>query len=109
MIEINDLDELKKIIENSQNNTILIFKHSTRCPVSSHAKKELEKFLEKYPQFSSKAYLIKVIECRQLSNYISEITNVEHQSPQILILKDGKVTSHLSHFKITAKSIEASI
>jgi len=106
MIEINNIEEFNQIIQDSENTIVLIFKHSTRCPTSAHAKAELEKFVTNYPQYSSKTYIVKVIESRELSNYIAETTNVEHQSPQLLIIKNGKVVSHISHFKITSKNLE---
>lgn len=109
MIEISDIKKLQDILDNAEKGTLLIFKHSTRCPVSSHAKKELEKFLENNPKYKENTFLIKVIESRELSNYITETTGIEHQSPQLLIMKDGKVLIHLSHFQITVKSIESAL
>ncbi len=106
MIELNNIEDFDKILENSKSTTILIFKHSTRCPTSAHAKAELEKFLNEHPQHSQNTYLVKVIESRQLSNHISETTGIEHHSPQLLVLKNGKVEHHISHFKITTKNLE---
>lgn len=105
MIEITEKREFDELLQRSQTETIIVFKHSTRCPISSRAKTELEKFLENHPEYTSRCFLVHVVESRSLSNYVEEITGIKHQSPQLLILKDGKVTHHGSHFSITTQKI----
>jgi len=77
---------------------IFIFKHSNICPVSSRAKEEVEKF----PQ---DVYLIVVQEQRDLSNDIADKLEITHESPQLIILKDGDIVQVLNHGSITAESI----
>lgn len=73
---------------------VLLFKHSTRCPVSSMALKRAEAFLS---STSLPCYLVNVIEARQLSNKAQEVFGVIHQSPQVLIIKNGHCAAHTSH------------
>lgn len=100
---------MNRIIEQGQFDRLLeasravIFKHSTRCPVSAGARRQVERFLSENPD--REIHLVHVIEDRPLSNYIAEKTGVEHASPQVIILKDGSVSWHDSHFEITAENL----
>lgn len=81
----------------------IIFKHSTACPISARAERETQKFLESNPD--RKVYRVLVIEDRDVSNYIEDRTGVRHASPQVLVLREGKVVWHDSHFGVTAEAI----
>ena len=72
-----------------------IFKHSTRCPISSRAAEEV-----KDHEWKSPVYWVNVIEERPMSDWVSKETGVTHQSPQLLFFKDGKVVKTLSHSDI---------
>lgn len=89
--------------ESFNNNGIAIFKHSTRCAISSVAKNRLSSnwdFSEELP-----IYYLDLIQYRELSNLISEKLNITHQSPQILIVKNGKCVYDNSHMSISVKSL----
>ena len=81
----------------------VIFKHSTRCPLSAAAYSEMRKFLESNPQ--APVWLVDVIEGREISMEIARITSVRHESPQVLLLKDGRVVWHASHYGVTAEAV----
>ncbi|MGC8738348.1 MAG: bacillithiol system redox-active protein YtxJ [Candidatus Hydrogenedens sp.] len=106
MIEMTKKEEFDSLLKNSNDIILIIFKHSNRCPISWNAKKEIDTFLEKYTEYNNNTYLINVIDSRPLSNYIAETLHVEHQSPQIIILKNGAVVKHISHLTITEKNLE---
>ena len=70
----------------------LVYKHSTRCPISAAAGSEVESFPWKKP-----IYWINVIEQRELSNWVQKEFKVPHASPQLLNISGGKVVKVLSH------------
>jgi bacillithiol system protein YtxJ len=82
----------------------IIFKHSTQCPVSSAAYREVESFLTAHPD--APVHLLLVIEDRRVSNFFAERCQVRHESPQLIMLKEGRVVWHDSHYGITQRAIE---
>ncbi|GIV38916.1 MAG: thioredoxin family protein [Thermonema sp.] len=85
---------------------VLIFKHSTRCSISATALNRLERTWNETFQQALHPYLVRVIEERPLSNAIARLSGVEHQSPQLLIFKDGKCVYHSSHLAIDVENIK---
>ena len=82
---------------------IILFKHSTRCGISSMAKSRLER----YGNFDAPAYYLDLIAHRHLSDKIAGQYELEHQSPQILVIKNGKCVYTTSHSEIDFPSIQA--
>jgi bacillithiol system protein YtxJ len=87
----------------STNDWIVIFKHSNRCGISSMALKQFER--EWGADSSAKLYMIDVVKERSFSRDVADITGVTHQSPQLLLLKNGEVVFHASHYQIDANSV----
>jgi bacillithiol system protein YtxJ len=102
--EDRDLDE---ILERSKTNPVLIFKHSTQCPISTHVYTDFKGFAESAPDLLSG--LVLVIENRRLSNAIAERLNVRHESPQAIVVKDGRAVWHASHWSITSDSLNEAL
>lgn len=73
-----------------------VFKHSTSCPVSARAAGEVRAMRTDMP-----IYWIDVREQRELSNWVAAHCGVPHESPQLILLKDGKVEATWSHFAIS--------
>lgn len=98
-IALKDLTELATINEKSNTKSQIIFKHSTRCSISMMAKSRMEKGLE---TISKKAdvYYLDLLNYRNISNQIAELWEVEHESPQIIVIKNGKVIYFSSHHMI---------
>jgi bacillithiol system protein YtxJ len=94
------LDEIKK---NSSTKPQVIFKHSTRCSVSSMAKSRLDR--EKETENADFHYL-DLIAHRSISNKIAEDFSVRHESPQILLIKNGECIYDESHMGINMLEIE---
>ncbi len=88
--------------------TWLILKHSTACPISGAAFQEFN-ILAGLPQKKFKPVLIKVIESRPVSNRITEATGVTHESPQALLIVDGEVRWHASHWKVTFEAMKEAL
>ena len=102
-IPLNSPEELEHLIVLSQQQPQIIFKHSTRCNVSSLAKNRLERSTA--PEDAS-FYFLDLISHRQLSNSVAERFAVEHESPQILLIKDGKCVYDESHTGIDMEEIK---
>lgn len=85
----------------------IVFKHSTQCSVSSRAHREVEKFLEGQP--GRRIHKVRVIESRSVSDYIEKATGVRHESPQVLVLRNGEVVWHDSHFGVTAEALVTAV
>lgn len=97
-------EQLYVIKETSFNKTQLIFKHSTRCIISKMALKNFESDFNLEDTID--AYYLDLITYRNISNEIADTFNVEHQSPQILVIKDGVVVYNESHEGIDAKVLK---
>lgn len=106
--EITDKSELEKILAESGQGKVLIFKHSTTCPISARAWREVQKFAAE-TKAELQGVMIKVIESRPLSNFVAENFLVTHQSPQALLLSKGQLVWHTSHQGVTQENIEQAI
>jgi len=93
-IALTEAEQLEQIKEQSKQEPVVIFKHSTRCSISSMAKGRLER--EKAPE-NVPFYYLDLIKYRPISNKIAEDFNVHHQSPQVLVIKNGECTYEESH------------
>jgi len=107
-IELTKIEQLELIDEKSKSATVGIFKHSTRCGVSSMVLKSLNKELAIADTEGIDFYFLDLIKYRDLSNAIAKRWDVEHQSPQFIVLKDEAVISHASHYMINANLLKQS-
>ena len=82
----------------------VLFKHSTRCPVSAYVIDEVMEFAEDHPEWP--VYVLKVIEQRPLSNEAAERLGVRHESPQAFVLHRGRVRWHGSHNEVTSEALQ---
>ena len=98
--EIADADALAAAIGSPR---AVLFKHSTRCPVSAYVIDEVTEFAEDHPEWP--VYVLKVNEHRPLSNEAAERLGVRHESPQAFVLHQGQVRWHGSHNEVTADAL----
>ena len=101
-ITLKTEEELKMLVEKSFTKPQLIFKHSTRCSVSSAIKTRLEK--SSIPPTIDFNYL-DLIACRSLSNKIVEQFHVYHESPQVMLIKNGECIFDESHLSVYMEDI----
>ncbi len=101
-INLNSLAQLNEI--KNANGYSLIFKHSTRCSISMMAKKNFELDWNVIPEDTT-LYFLDLISHRDISNEIAKIFEVAHQSPQILLIKDGDCVLEASHSDISAEEV----
>lgn len=102
-ISLTDLDQLSAIETLSNQQTVAIFKHSTRCSISRMALKQFEN------EFASgdtiALYFLDLIEYREISNEIASRFGVMHQSPQLIVIKNGQAIYNASHSDIDAVAL----
>jgi bacillithiol system protein YtxJ len=99
--EIQDTDQLTTLIEKSNEEAVVLFKHSTTCPISAGVYHEIS-------NADVDINLIVVQRSRNVSTELAERTGVKHESPQAIVLKNGRVVYHASHYDVTAQEVEAS-
>jgi bacillithiol system protein YtxJ len=102
-IPLTNLDQLNEIVALSNEKPIAIFKHSTRCSISRFALKQFEKQFDSAD--ATDTYFLDLIEHRDVSNDIASRFQVVHQSPQLLLIKNGKSVYDVSHSDIDAKDL----
>lgn len=105
-IELTGADQLEQIKEQSKQQPVVIFKHSTRCSISSMAKNRLER---EQPLDNVTFYYLDLIRFRDLSNKIAEEFKVHHESPQVLLIRNGECTYEESHNGISMDDIGAQV
>lgn len=107
-LQLQSSSQIEEIIEHSKSVPCLIFKHSTRCSISSLAQNRLSKGWslggnEILP------YHLDLIAYRDLSRAVAEQFGVRHESPQVLLIKDGQCVYDASHLGISAADITAQV
>jgi len=103
---ITSESDWETILKSSETIPQLVYKHSTRCSVSAVAKARLER--AEAPEHVQFHYL-DLIRYRQVSNRIAEDTGVHHESPQVLLIVNGKCVFNESHMAINMDDIVAAI
>jgi bacillithiol system protein YtxJ len=81
---------------------VVIFKHSLTCPISSAAFDQME-------AFEGPVSLVEVQKARQLSNEIERRLGVPHESPQVIVVRNGQVVWNASHFRITSEAVSKAV
>ncbi len=98
-----DTPEQLNEIKQQQGNSA-IFKHSTRCSISMMVKKRFERDWDKLPS-DFPVYFLDLIKYRDLSNQVAKDFNVHHESPQLLLIKDGECISDVSHGAVSVDEV----
>ena len=101
-IDLTSEEQLHQIKVKSNTKPQVIFKHSTRCSISSVAKNRLERGME---HDEVDFHYLDLIKYRPVSNKIAEEYNVYHESPQILVIKNGECIYDESHSAIDMEEI----
>lgn len=102
---LTSIEQLNEIDKESYNQPIAIFKHSTRCGTSSMALRQFEKQYS-LENNTVKLYFLDLLSFRDVSNELAIRFQVFHQSPQLIVLKEGNTIHHSSHYQIDAGLLE---
>jgi bacillithiol system protein YtxJ len=100
--QITETDELEQLMARSHETPVVLFKHSTTCPISSAAYKQMS-------QVQNEVSLVIVQRARNVSSEIAERTGIQHESPQAIVLRNGEAVWTASHFDITAGAVEQAV
>ncbi len=107
--QIDNEEIINTIIETSKEKPVLIFKHSTRCSISSMALNRLTRSWDEEEMAVISPYFLDLISYRGISHKIAEVFNIQHQSPQILLIKDGKSIYDTSHMSISYSDLKSQL
>ena len=99
-VELKTEEQLDQIRAESKENPVLIFKHSRRCSISKAALDRLERNWKEDEMAHLKPYFLDLISFRETSDRIATQFDVEHESPQVLIIENGQAIYDQSHFNI---------
>jgi bacillithiol system protein YtxJ len=102
---LDKMEQFDEIDEISQTKPVVLFKHSTRCSISRMALKQFDAEFN-YPEEKIDWYLLDLLNHRDLSNEIASRYNVMHQSPQIIVIRNGKAVFNESHDSISAEDLK---
>ncbi len=102
--EITSLEEIDEIVQRSHERPSVLLKHSTSCGISRMVLRQFEKDFDIDPG-KVDLYFLDLLRYREISNKIASKLNVPHESPQMIILKEGRVVFDNSHGAISVESI----
>lgn len=105
---LNRIEELDRLLSASGDRPLLLFKHSYTCGISAEA---LDELIQHVTERKSDAHyaVVTVQTHREVSNAISKRLGVRHETPQALLIRDGKVVWSASHFRVTARAVAEAI
>ena len=101
-VKITDAGSFEDVVGRSKEHPVVIFKHSLTCPISAGA-------YEQMAEFEGEVALIEVQRARELSTEIENRLGVAHESPQVIVLRNGQVVWSASHFRITADAVTEAV
>jgi monothiol bacilliredoxin len=99
---LDSTEQLEELFQKSHEAPVLVFKHSTTCPISAAAYRQIE-------GVEADVNIIIVQSARGISDEIANRTGIRHESPQAIVLKDGKPVYHASHYSVTAEEINGKL
>jgi bacillithiol system protein YtxJ len=100
--KIEDRTTLETLLADSQNKPVIVFKHSNSCSISARAYRELEKM-------EAPVNILEVQSAREISRELANLTGVRHETPQVIVLRDGKAVWNASHFDVTASDVTKAV
>jgi bacillithiol system protein YtxJ len=103
-VPLTSLEQLETIKQQSETEAIFIFKHSTRCGISSMVIKQFEKLFKEEHQ-KIKVFYLDLLSYRNISDEVGYAFQVMHQSPQLLVIRNGVSVHNASHYEITQTQI----
>ena len=113
LIHLHNLEELDRLLSESHTRPLLLFKHSYTCGVSAEALDELVDHLNEdviaagmpEPQYA----MVTVQTDRDVSNAVSKKLEIRHETPQALLVRDGRFIWSASHFRVTADAMKKAL
>lgn len=106
---IKTTEELDKVLQESAETPVVIFKHSTSCSISATVKSRLERQWDGAGLDNIKPYYLDLLSYRPVSNHVAQVLQVRHESPQLLLVQDGMCTYDASHMGISVDALKKNI
>lgn len=105
---LTDEQQLNALSDESKKKAVIIFKHSTRCGISRMVLKSFEKDFEVRAgdEEKYKLYFLDLLANRNISDEVAKRFEVQHESPQVIVLKNQKVEHHASHHGIQVEKLD---
>ena len=97
-LQIDDRNALDNLLTDSKQKPVIVFKHSNACSISSRAYREMEKV-------EADVNILVVQSAREVSRELANLTGVRHETPQVIVLRDGKAVWNASHFDVQAGAV----
>jgi bacillithiol system protein YtxJ len=95
--KIDNQAALENLLTDSTKKPVIVFKHSNSCSISARAYREMEKLDD--------VNILEVQSARAISNEVEDLTGVRHETPQVIVLRDGKAVWNASHFDVVAADV----
>ena len=108
LAQLSGLDELDGLLSLSDDQPVLLFKHSYSCGISAEALDELRQHVTGSPGKARYA-MVTVQTHRDISNAVSKRLGIRHETPQALLIRRGKVVWSASHFRVTADAVASAV
>lgn len=105
---LDAVDGLQAALTQSVTRPVVIFKHSLTCGTSAMAMEEMQDLVAS-DGFDTDVYVVQVQRARAVSGAIESAFGIRHESPQVLVIANGQVVWHASHFRVTAASVRAAV
>jgi bacillithiol system protein YtxJ len=99
---VSDRQELESLFTRSHERPVVLFKHSLTCPISSAAYQEMS-------GVGTDVSIIVVQKAREASREVETLTGIRHESPQAIILRNGRAVWNVSHWRITRSAVEDAV
>jgi bacillithiol system protein YtxJ len=111
LTRLEGLDQLSRLIDGSASCPVLLFKHSYSCGISAEALDELATHLDDtHAGTTGVTYAMVTVQThRDVSNAVAKRLGVRHETPQALLVRDGRVVWSASHFRVTARAVHDAI
>lgn len=100
--KITDTKTLDQVLARSHDGPVVLFKHSSTCPISSAAYQQMSKV-------AGEVSLVVVQQARDVSKEVEARTGIRHESPQTIVFRNGQAVWNASHFDITAGAVERAV
>jgi bacillithiol system protein YtxJ len=99
---VSDAAALEELFARSHEGPVLLFKHSNSCPISARAYSQME-------GVETPVSIVVVQQSRDLSRDIEQRTGVSHETPQALVIRNGRAVWNASHFDVTAQAVQQAV
>ena len=104
---LTQAEQLQDIVRESHEKPVLIFKHSTTCSISAASKGKMERQWADAGLTDTKLYYLDLLRFRPISAEIAQKFGVRHESPQLLLIKDGECHYNASHMGIRLSDVKS--